>query len=60
MREREIFQMTCACGKNVLVGEDRVEFHCSYGRQSVVEWACTIRREETDKSAPQIAAEVAA
>lgn len=59
MREHEIFQMTCACGKNHVVSEDRVQFPCSCGRQSVVDWACTLKREETDKLAPQIGADVA-
>lgn len=60
MREREIFQMTCACGKNHIVSADRAEFHCFCGRQSLIDWACTLRCEETDRSAPQIDAEVTA
>ncbi len=59
MREHEIFQMTCACGKSHTVSEDRVEFHCSFRRKSVVDWACSLTREETDTSAPQIGADVA-
>ena len=50
MRDREMFQMTCACGKNHRVSEDRVEFHCSCGRKSLVDWACTLTRNEMDRS----------